>query len=1170
MSGLNITITADTAAAASNLKNLAAGSEELADKLEKANKKLAKANVKDFIENQALATAALQATRGEMGATDASIAAYQRRIESLVKNSLAPESEEVKALQGELAKLQSRRSELQAQADAQAESERRIAESVKSAKDALKQEADVAVKSLDAKTELEKANVRLASRQEELKKQIRSMVESGIKPESSEIKKLEEEYRKLTKEVEENTKAQKAQETAVKGALAALAAIGVAAGAAGAFAIKAAANVEDMTAAFEPMLGGADKARKLVKQLNQEAVSTPFAIDDISAAVRQLMPAFKGDGAAAIKAFRMLGDTAQGNAQKLNSMTSAYTKAMLKGKVSMKELNMMADAGVPIYTELAASMGVSVERMMEMSQKGEITKDNLTDAFKKMTGEGGLFYKGMETSAFTFNSLMLGLQENIGIAAAAIGEKMLPAAEELVGKAGDAVAAFIEWAGEGENLSNLLGNLGVAAAGASAALAAFVAVSKGHAIVTAMAGAVKLLMAAMTSPAGIAALAAGGLAAAIGLYVKAQDEANRAGEIFAKELTETKNKADKLLSAYDKLNPGKALDKKTTEELMRLYPELNGMMDQSTASAKDYAAAIETLTMKKATDEANIWIAKLARQREEYEKSIKALDELRGRIAEYDDSIFTQQAKILKDSEPGFIRIADDWKKKTENTVNQINAILASVGKQLGEDYQIIDIPVAITPVIAPTPERPEPTGETEKNKESDIARILREAREAVEGYGKSEAELTEAKLIGLKATESQIGQYRGLAAELQKLKEAEESRKRGESDTENILNQTQDYLDKLDELRIKNDEIKNDEAQLLELERARALAEIEASKANVIAKEEAADALNEYYDMMVKISNENFDKKEAGAAGKDDIAEFRKRLEERLEAENGNVKNRIAVLKAAANEIVNIEQATDEQRALLEKELTRRIEEEAAKQKQSRIDAALQSLGAVQELTNLFGDMAQQAADEKAEREAARLESEKAAKSKALIEGFNRDIKAEEMTDEAKQQLKEQFLAQYKKNEEDYTKAVEEEEEKRKAAAKGAAEVDKALSAATAAINSYKAFTGALAAFSSLGPFAYIPAGAMLAAGLAQQAKILSTPVTAETGGRFMAPDAGGGVDNNWMRINDGEVVDVTPRGESASPYVVHNVLMVERRVIYDVVNEGVRSGDIRPWANL
>jgi hypothetical protein len=290
----------------------------------------------------------------------------------------------------------------------------------------------------------------------------------------------------------------------------------------------------------------------------------------------------------------------------------------------------------------------------------------------------------------------------------------------------------------------------------------------------------------------------------------------------------------------------------------------------------------------------------------------------------------------------------------------------------------------------------------------------------------------------------------------------------------------------------------------------------------------------------------------------------------EELDAEKGNIRKRIEVLKSGLSEIEKIEGIAAEDIALLNKELTKQLAEETAKQTQLRIDATLQTLSAIQEITNVFGDLAQQAADEKADREKARLEAERATYSQELIDKFNAEVKTEGMTEEEKQRIKETFLEQYKKNEKEYTDAVEQEEEKRKKAAIGAAIVDKALSASIAAINSFVAFTGALKGFSDLGPLAYIHAGAILAAGLAQQAKILATPIRAETGGRFMVPDTGGGIDSVYMRVNAGETVDVTPRGEGASPYIIHNVLMIERRVIYDVVNEGVRSGDIRPWGKL
>lgn len=1176
--GLSIKITADTREPAAALKTLADSSEELAEKIEKANKKLARANVKDFIENQSLTTAALQATRGEFGALDVSIAAYQRKIERLIKDSLAPESEEVKNLQGELAKLQSRRSELQAQADAQAESEKRVAEAMKAAEEAVKREADIVVKSLDAKTKLEHATIRLKSRQEDLKTQIRDLVESGMKPESAEIKNLEGEYRKLTKEIEENTKQRKAQETAVKGAVAGLAALGAAVAAAGAFAIKSAATVEDMTAAFKPMLGSEEKALELVKRLNQEAVTTPFEIEAINAAVRRLMPAFQGDTDKAIKTFRMLGDTAGGNAQKLDTLTNAYTKVLLKGKTSMEELNMIADAGVPIFTELAATLGVSVSTLTEMSSKGQISADNLTAAFERMTASGGIFFHGMEDSAFTFNAQLLGLQENIGSMAAVIGERLLPAGKKLVEHAADTVAAFVVWAEEGENLTDLLDTLGVVIVGTSTALAAFITISKGHAAVSAMAGAVKVLMTALTGPAGIAALAVGGIATAIALYMSYQKQAMRAEAIFAKELETTKNKAKELLSAYDKLNPGKALDQQTTENLIELYPTLRDELSQYGLTVEEVQGKLNAYNEESGKEQLNSRIKQLqpllniwSSYQQDLTEAAQAQAEL-NRYMEENPGVNMEVNKQETDYNFEFNKKATiEAEKAFNDALERANEIAKLYGLKIESSLAITKLPTPMvdTKELESAAQAVADNFKSGIEKESDLDKIIKNARRAVQEYGKSEVELTEAKLVGLHATDAQIGEYRRLSEELQKLKDADEARKQAENDTRDIEKQRENYLRQLEEVRIKNDEIKNDEAQLMELERARAIAEIEHSEANDTAKEAALRALNEYYDTMIKISNADFDKKGIDTSTKDNLAAFKKSLGEKLEAEKGNTKKRIELLKSGLGEIEAIEGITAEQIALLHKELTKQIEEETAKQKQLRIDTTLQALSAIQDLTNVFGDIAQQRADEKAEREKARLESAKATRSQELIDKFNDEVKTEGMTEEEKQLIKENFLAQYKKNEEDYTAAVEREEEKRKEAAIGAAIADKALSSSIAAINSFVAFTGALAAFAGT-PIAYIQAGAILAAGLAQQAKIIATPIKAETGGRFMVPDTGGGVDRAYMQVNAGEEIAVTPRGEGASPYVIHNVLMIERRVIYDVVNEGIRSGDIRPWANL
>ncbi|MDR0720514.1 MAG: tape measure protein, partial [Treponema sp.] len=278
----------------------------------------------------------------------------------------------------------------------------------------------------------------MTSAQGNYAREIERLIKNGMDPESDAIKKLRGEHDRLVVEINKASRAQEAHEKAIesvnKAAVGMLAAFGAAVAAAGAYAIKAAANIEDMTSAFTPLMGDAGKAADLVKRISMEAAATPFEIAKIGDSVKSLLPAFQGSASEAMQAFRMIGDTAQGNSQKLDSITAAYSKVMLTGKTSMKELNQIATAGVPIYAQLASSMGVSVAQMMKMSSAGEITADDLTKAFQQMTSEGGIFYKGMEVSSTTFSSTLLGIKENTNIVAAEIGEALLPAAKELAGR----------------------------------------------------------------------------------------------------------------------------------------------------------------------------------------------------------------------------------------------------------------------------------------------------------------------------------------------------------------------------------------------------------------------------------------------------------------------------------------------------------------------------------------------------------------------------------------------------------------------------------------------------------------------------------------------------------------------------------------------------------------
>jgi tape measure domain-containing protein len=185
-------------------------------------------------------------------------------------------------------------------------------------------------------------------------------------------------------------------------------------------------KVEDAEAAFTPLLGGTEKAKKMVEALNKTAATTPFQFENLSDAARQLLPNMGGDIEKTISTIRMLGDTAGGNAQKMDSIVRGYNKALLKGKVDMEALNMIAEAGVPIFGDLGKVVGKSGNKLFKAISAGKIKTADLTEAFRRMAGEGGIFFRGMEIASETLSGKISTLKDNVGLAVAEFGSALAP------------------------------------------------------------------------------------------------------------------------------------------------------------------------------------------------------------------------------------------------------------------------------------------------------------------------------------------------------------------------------------------------------------------------------------------------------------------------------------------------------------------------------------------------------------------------------------------------------------------------------------------------------------------------------------------------------------------------------------------------------------------------
>jgi len=198
----------------------------------------------------------------------------------------------------------------------------------------------------------------------------------------------------------------------------------------GVSAIKIAGDMEMLTVQFEVMLGSADKATEMMEKLKDFASSTPFSLQDLATGTQNLL-SFGVAEDQVIDRMKMLGDSAGGNTEKLKGLVLAYGKTQTKGKASMEELNMFAERGIPIFKTLKEQTGLVGDEFFKAVSKGAISADDVTQAFKSMTGEGGIFFEGMIKQSKTLFGIISTLKDNVKLALAGVGTTLLEPIKEI-------------------------------------------------------------------------------------------------------------------------------------------------------------------------------------------------------------------------------------------------------------------------------------------------------------------------------------------------------------------------------------------------------------------------------------------------------------------------------------------------------------------------------------------------------------------------------------------------------------------------------------------------------------------------------------------------------------------------------------------------------------------
>ena len=108
------------------------------------------------------------------------------------------------------------------------------------------------------------------------------------------------------------------------------------------FGVKYNAEIEQLQTSFEVMTGSADKAKDIIKELQEIGAKTPFEVKGL-AETTQLLMNYGLEADDAIDKMMMLGDIAQGSSEKMNRIAMAYGQMSSAGKVSLEDVKQMIE-----------------------------------------------------------------------------------------------------------------------------------------------------------------------------------------------------------------------------------------------------------------------------------------------------------------------------------------------------------------------------------------------------------------------------------------------------------------------------------------------------------------------------------------------------------------------------------------------------------------------------------------------------------------------------------------------------------------------------------------------------------------------------------------------------------------------------------------------------------
>lgn len=191
--------------------------------------------------------------------------------------------------------------------------------------------------------------------------------------------------------------------------------------------IKVTGELETQRVALRAMLQDAPAADNLISQIQGLAVESPYKFTDLVKYAKQLS-AFGTPVHNIFNDMKMLADISAGLGTDMGRLVLAFGQIQSAGFLKGTELRQLTETGIPILQTLADAFSemegkaVTVGEVFDKISSREVSFEMVSDAFRKMTSEGGKFYKMQEVLASSLEGKISNLSDAFDLMLSQIGE----------------------------------------------------------------------------------------------------------------------------------------------------------------------------------------------------------------------------------------------------------------------------------------------------------------------------------------------------------------------------------------------------------------------------------------------------------------------------------------------------------------------------------------------------------------------------------------------------------------------------------------------------------------------------------------------------------------------------------------------------------------------------